>query len=166
MLLDPELACAIMLAVKSILVDSKSLSTAQNRIAKSLTGIKPSDIASRGVPTMRLLLATAPGADSASEFIPQQRAIFVLRHVSSWLASDEVDDLPEELEFRLAELYNVLAPIVQDLPGGHWDSIFDLMESGIEVSIMTVVLDIDADDNRHHRWRIRPLGVCCIRAWC
>lgn len=67
-------------------------------------------------------------------FIPQQRALFVLRHIASWLTSDE--DLEEEVDLRVAELYAVMAPIVQDVQGAHWDSIFDLIETGLEVSQM------------------------------
>lgn len=59
--------------------------------------------------------------------------MFVLRHLGSWLTSDDADDLSEEIEYRIAEVYTALAPIVQDLPGAHWDSIFDLVESGLEV---------------------------------
>jgi hypothetical protein len=48
------------------------------------------------------------------------------------LTSDE--DLEEEVDLRVAELYAVMAPIVQDVQGAHWDSIFDLIETGLEVS--------------------------------
>lgn len=56
----------------------------------------------------------------------------MLRHLTSWLTSDDADEMDEEVEIRIAELYTTLAPVVQDLSGGHWDSIFDLMESGLE----------------------------------
>ncbi|ORX38482.1 hypothetical protein BD324DRAFT_607949 [Kockovaella imperatae] len=131
----PDLASTIILAIKGNLEDSQAISTARNRLANSITGIKAKDIGVTGLPALRLLLASAPLPDSTSDFIPQQRAIFVLRHVSGWLTDDDAEDLPEETEFRLAELFNALGPVVQDVPGQHWDAIFDLLENGLESSL-------------------------------
>lgn len=133
----PQLALAIILAVKPILLDSKSFSTAQNRLANALTGIPVQQANDRGIPALRLLVASAPPTDAASVFLPQQRALFVLRHVSLWLTDEGADVLAEEIEFRLTELYTAIAPILQDVSGAHWDSIFYLMESGLEVSYAT-----------------------------
>jgi hypothetical protein len=130
----PQLALALILAVKPLLLDTKSFETAQNRLASAVTTIPANFANSKGIPALRLLIASAPPPDAPSVFLPQQRAVFVLRHVGGWLTSDEADDLDEEIEYRLAQLYTALAPIVQDLSGGHWDSIFDLVESGLEVS--------------------------------
>ncbi|WWC71538.1 uncharacterized protein I206_105496 [Kwoniella pini CBS 10737] len=133
----PQLALAIIYAIKPILLDHKSFALAQNRLANALTSVKPSPsaVAKQGIPYIRLLIASAPSADAASVFLPQQRAIFVLRHVNSWLTADNDDeDMPEEVEYRIAQLETELAPIIQDLSGGHWDAIFDLVESGLEGS--------------------------------
>jgi hypothetical protein len=87
------------------------------------------------------LIASAPAPDAASDFISQQRAIFVLRHIATWLAAgagenedeeDEDEDEGEEMLIRVAELYIVLAPIVQSVPGAHWESIFDLLENVLD----------------------------------
>lgn len=122
-----------MFAIKPSLQDSKAMSLARNRLANALTTIPAQAANEKGLPALRVLLASAPDLDSPSEFIPQQRAIFLLRHLGSWLASDDADDLDEEVEVRLAELCTALAPIVQSVAGGHWDIIFDLVESGLEV---------------------------------
>ncbi|RSH88769.1 hypothetical protein EHS25_002997 [Saitozyma podzolica] len=129
----PQLALALILAVKPLLLDTKSFETAQNRLASAVTTIPAKSANSKGIPALRLLIASAPPRDAPSVFLPQQRAVFVLRHVGGWLTSDEADDLDEEIEYRLAQLYTALAPIVQDLSGGHWDSIFDLVDSGLEI---------------------------------
>jgi hypothetical protein len=117
------------------LLDSERLQTAQNRLASYLTTIKPSQAAKEAIPALRRLLASAPPSDAPSLFLPQQRAIFVLRHVGHWLTSDDADDFDESMEVYVAQLYTVLAPVVQDVSGGHWDAIFDLVESGLEVSL-------------------------------
>ncbi|WWD02614.1 hypothetical protein V865_000654 [Kwoniella europaea PYCC6329] len=135
----PQLALAIIYAIKPLLLDHKSFALAQNRLANALTSVKPNPSAVRmqGIPYIRLLIASAPPADAASIFLPQQRAIFVLRHVNSWLtADDDEGEMPEEVEYRIAELETALAPVVQDLSGGHWDSIFDLVESGLEDALL------------------------------
>ncbi|KAK8854764.1 hypothetical protein IAR55_003503 [Kwoniella newhampshirensis] len=130
----PQLALAVILAIKPFMLDTKSFATAQNRLANAVTSIRPTQVAKSGIPLLRILVASAPPADAASVFLPQQRALFVLRHVSGWLTSDDADDLPEEVEYRVAELETAVAPIVQDLSGAHWDGIFDLVESGLEGS--------------------------------
>lgn len=103
-----------------------------------MTTIPAKQADAKGVPALKILIASAPPADAASVFLPQQRAMFVLRHVGGWLTSDEADDFGEEMEVRVAQLYVALAPIVQDLSGAHWDAISDLIESGLEVSVKTL----------------------------
>jgi hypothetical protein len=129
---------AILLAIKPLLLDTKAFGVAQNRLANALTTIPAKQAGKKGVPALRLLVASAPPADAASVFLPQQRAIFVLRHIGAWLTDDDVEDLPEELDYHVAEFYMAVAPIVQDLAGGHWDSIFDLVENSLEVSSIEV----------------------------
>ncbi|KAL7422810.1 hypothetical protein Q5752_002106 [Cryptotrichosporon argae] len=129
----PNLALAIIHAVKPLLLDTKPLELAQNRLANVLTGIAPAQATARGLPLLRLLLASAPPADSAALFLPQNRALFVLRHLATWLASDT--ELADEIEPRVAELYTALAPVVQDVLGTHWDNMFDLLEAGLEVGL-------------------------------
>lgn len=58
--------------------------------------------------------------------------MFLIQAVQKWIASD--DDLPEEIHSRVAELFIHLSPIVQELSGSHWDLVFDIIESNLEVS--------------------------------
>jgi len=115
------------------MLDAKAFATAQNRLANALTGISVRNANVKGLPALRLLVASAPPADSASLFIPQQRAVFALRHVGGWLTSEDeaADDLEDEIDVRVAEMYTALAPIVQDLSGAHWDAIFDLISGAL-----------------------------------
>jgi hypothetical protein len=121
-------------AIKPSLLDSERYQKEQNRLASYLTTIKPTQAGKEGIPAVRRLLASAPPADAPSVFLPQQRAIFVLRHVASWLTSDAADDFDESIEVYVTQLYTALAPVVQDVSGSHWDEIFDLIENGLEVS--------------------------------
>ncbi len=150
----PQLAVAIILAIKPIMQDSRSFSTAQNRLASALTTIPTRQISKAGIAHIRLLNATAPPQDAASLFIPQQRAIFVLKHVSGWLVDEDDEGMSEDVEWRVLELYSYLGAVVQDLQGSHWDSIFDLVENGLEVSLSSSApYEIHADIiSRLPRW--------------
>jgi hypothetical protein len=129
----PEIALAVILSIKPFMLDAKAFATAQNRLANALTGISVRNANTQGLPALRLLVASAPPPDAASLFIPQQRAVFALRHVGGWLTSEDeaADELEDELDVRIAELYIALAPIVQDLSGAHWDAIFDLISGAL-----------------------------------
>ncbi|WVQ74909.1 hypothetical protein IAR50_004517 [Cryptococcus sp. DSM 104548] len=133
----PQLALAIILAIKPLLLDAQPFMTAQNRLASAITTIPPSKCHT-ALNLLRIFNASAPPPDSTSVFLPQQRALFALRHVAGWLTSDDVDEdnLPEDMEYRVLELESAVAPIVQDVGGNHWDGIFDLVESGLENSAM------------------------------
>jgi E3 ubiquitin-protein ligase listerin len=104
----------------------------QNEVASKLSGVGIATVSTEGIKLLRLLNALAPSPDSTSDFIPQQRVVFLLKNISGWLLDDE-SDLPEELEVRIVELYEHLCPVVQDVPGAHWHSIFDLIASNLEV---------------------------------
>lgn len=160
---DSTLSLAVLLAVKPFLIEAKSFETAQNRLASSLSGVPARQANDKGIPALKLLVASAPPADAAAVFIPQQRAMFVLRHVAGWLSSDDADDLDEEVEYRIAGLYTVLAPVVQSMPGAHWDSIFDLIETGLDVSARFLHTASGADRSPL-RWTTRQALPCCTNA--
>lgn len=46
---------------------------------------------------------------------------------------EESEDLEDEVESQFAELFVHVAPILQSLPGSHWDLIMDVMENNLEV---------------------------------
>lgn len=57
--------------------------------------------------------------------------MFLIQAIQRWIGSD--DDLEEEILASVAELFLHLAPIVQELSGSHWELIFDVVESNLEV---------------------------------
>ncbi|KAM0792628.1 hypothetical protein ACM66B_005288 [Microbotryomycetes sp. NB124-2] len=126
----PYLACAVLHAVKPVLLESPRLERYQNELAANLAGVTSKQANFKGIPPLRLLLASAPPIDAPVVFLPQQRSIFLLKTVSAWISSD--DDLDEEVYGRLAELFVYLAPIIQDMSGSHWDLMFDVLELNIE----------------------------------
>ncbi|KAK4699559.1 E3 ubiquitin-protein ligase listerin, partial [Phenoliferia sp. Uapishka_3] len=126
------LACAIIYAIKDILAESQRFVRYQNELASTLAGVPSSAAQDRGLQLLQVLLATAPPLDAPIIFLPQQRSMFLIKQITSWIASD--DEVGEQLYSGMAELFLHLAPIVQELSGGHWDLIFDIIESNLETA--------------------------------
>ncbi|RXK41130.1 hypothetical protein M231_01533 [Tremella mesenterica] len=126
---NPQLAMAIIFAAKPFLLENKAFALAQNRFANAVTAIRGKDIDPAGMWALRLLLSTAPPPDAAAVFLPQKRALFVLRHVDLWMAEDEEDNLPYGGDWLIGELYRAVMPIIQDIPGKHWSNIFNRIDS-------------------------------------
>ncbi|GAA5999438.1 ubiquitin-protein ligase RKR1 [Rhodotorula paludigena] len=128
----PDLACAILYAIKPVLLETPRFERYQNELAASLAGVQPSAIDTKGIPALRQLLAVAPPPDAPVIFLPQQRSVFLLQALQRWVSSDEY--IPTELKAGIAELFSHLAPIVQDLSGSHWDLMFDQIESNLDAA--------------------------------
>ncbi len=118
-----------------MLSENPRLDRIRSEVASRLSGIKLNEANTLGLRYLILLDALAPDSASVDVFLPQQRAIFLMRHLNEWLISEDedADDLTEEVEIRIMRLYTELCPIIQDVPGAHWDAIFDLIGNNIEV---------------------------------
>lgn len=123
-------ARAICCAASKHLSQSPRLDRARNEIASDLTGIKASQANEKGLERLRLLTSVAP--TSGEEFIPTQRAIFLMQHLNSWLLSDE--DISEEVEAQITLLFSQLAPSVHTVPGNHWETIFDMICNNLDAA--------------------------------
>lgn len=132
-------AQAITYDVKGLVLETPTYDRYRNELAARLAGVPPSKANTSGLPLLRLLIAAAPPSDSTIVFLPQQRAIFLLQALQKWVASDE--DLDEEINTRLVEIFVHLAPIVQEITGSHTDFFFDLVESNLEVSDIAMLLE-------------------------
>ena len=136
---EPMTTRVILQAVVPQLEKSPRLDRVRNDIASRLTAIPVAKASSSGLRLLSNLLASSPSMDSEDAFLPEQRSIFVMQHLTQWLTSDDeaVDDLPEEVEARICLLFAELAPIVQARPGAHWNSIFDMIANNLEVCART-----------------------------
>ena len=81
---------------------------------------------------LRKLAAVAPPVDSDVVFLPQQRAVNVIKTCQQWVASDD-DDVGEDVECVMTLVFAHLAPILQHVAGNHWGFIFDVVENNLEV---------------------------------
>ncbi|KAJ3917960.1 hypothetical protein F5877DRAFT_43580 [Lentinula edodes] len=122
----------------------------RNELASSLLGVSPSRATSDGLRILlRLVLGTAPDVESEAEFLPVQRAVNVIKACQKWIEEGgdnddasgeegeqiaETGDGMEELESAMTLTFYHLAPILQNVAGGHWQFIFDVVENNIESS--------------------------------
>ncbi len=96
-----------------------------------MLGVGPSKANTEGIWLLRRLAATAPDPESDIVYLPTPRAVNLMKACQQWITSDE--DLDEEVECEMTSVFLHLAPILQNVPGSHWDLIFDVMENNLEV---------------------------------
>ena len=143
---NPGACAAIILASKDLLQGSPRFERYQNELASDLAGVTPTAANAKGLGILRLLCAVAPSPDSPQIFLPQQRVVLLIQTIQRWIDGD--DELEDEIHGKLAELLVHLAPLMQSLSGSHWDLMFDVIESNIEVSASVVPAEPPTDQRR------------------
>ncbi|KAF9003444.1 hypothetical protein BDQ17DRAFT_1425395 [Cyathus striatus] len=128
----PQTSMTIINAVVGTEINTPRLDRYRNELAAGLLGIPASRANKDGLRTLRELVATAPRSESEVVFLPQVRAVNTIKACQEWVSSDE--DIDEELESVMTLVFVHLVPILQNVPGAHWDFIFDLLESNLEGS--------------------------------
>ena len=128
----PETSMTITSTIVECAPEPPRLDRYRNEFAASLLGIPPSRVNTDGLLTLRRLASTAPDPESDVIFLPQHRAVNVVKACQQWISSDE--DIDEEVESAMLLVILHLAPILHTVPGAHWEFIFDLTESNLEVS--------------------------------
>ncbi|KAF7968525.1 hypothetical protein HWV62_30179 [Athelia sp. TMB] len=126
----PRTSISIITAITRFAPEPSRLDRYRNELAADLFGVPASKANTVGLHTLRKLSATAPDPESDVIFLPQQRAINVMKACQRWVASD--DEINEEVESEMTSIFLHFAPLLQNVPGPHWDLIFDLIESNLE----------------------------------
>ena len=109
-------------------------------MAASLLGIKPHKANTEGLLTLRKLAASAPDPDGDVVFLTSPRAVNVVKACQGWvLAADDDDgeEIEERVESAMLSIFMHLAPILQNVPGGHWAFVFDVLEGVSEGASVT-----------------------------
>ena len=128
----PHAALATILSVARYAPEPQRLDRYRNELAASLLGIPASRVNTDGLWALRRLVAVAPDPESDVVFLPTPRAVNVMKACQQWIASDE--DIDEEVESEMTTIFFHLAPILQNVPGSHWEFVFDVIENNLEVS--------------------------------
>jgi hypothetical protein len=124
---------AIVSSISEFAPASARLDRYRNELASSLLGVPAVKANQEGLLLLRKLAASAPDRDSELVFLPQQRAINVMKVCKEWITSDE--DVDDELLNEMTLIFVHLIPILQNVPGNHWELIFDVIENNFEVTL-------------------------------
>ncbi|KAI0777188.1 hypothetical protein BD413DRAFT_171550 [Trametes elegans] len=128
--LAPHTSLAIVFSVTRYAPEPPRLDRFRNELAAGTLGIPASKANTEGLWLLRNLAAVAPDPDSDVVFLPQTRAVNLIRACQQWITSDE--DLDEEVQSEMTVVFAHLAPILQNVPGAHWDLVFDVVENNLE----------------------------------
>ncbi|KAJ7512370.1 hypothetical protein B0H11DRAFT_479514 [Mycena galericulata] len=131
----PETCIALVSTISASTLEPPRLERYRNELAADLLGIPASKANTQGLLALRKLAASAPDVESDIVFLPQQRSVNIFKACQQWVASDE--DIEEELESAMTLVFFYLAPLLQNVPGTHWDLIFDVLESNLENAALT-----------------------------
>ena len=122
---------AIVFSLTRYAPESARLDRLRNEVAAGTLGIPASKANSEGLWLLRNLSAAAPDPESDIVFLPQPRAVNLINACQQWITSDE--DLEEDVQSEMTLVFTSLVPILANVPGGHWDLVFDVIENNLEV---------------------------------
>ena len=136
-LIAPQTSMMIIASITTTGAEPPKLDRFRNEIAASLLGIKPHKANTEGLLALRKLAASAPDPDGDVVFLTSPRAINVIKACQGWvLAVDSDDDdgaeIEEWVESAMLPIFMHLAPILQNVSGGHWAFVFDVLEGVLE----------------------------------
>ncbi|EJF63887.1 hypothetical protein DICSQDRAFT_145362 [Dichomitus squalens LYAD-421 SS1] len=132
--LAPHTSLAIIFSITRYAPEPTRLERFRNELAAGTLGIPASKANTEGLWLLRNLAASAPDPDSDVVFLPQQRAINLIKACQQWITSDE--DLEEDVQSEMTLVFASLVPILSNVPGGHWDLVFDVVENNLENSTL------------------------------
>ncbi|KAH9041508.1 hypothetical protein EDB83DRAFT_2409286 [Lactarius deliciosus] len=124
------LSLAIVTCVTQLGSEPTRLDRFRNELAAGILGIPPSKANTDGLILLRRLVATAPDPESEVVFLPQPRAVNFVKACQGWVSSDE--DIDEDVESEITNVFFHLVPILQNVSGSHWEFIFDVIENNLE----------------------------------
>ncbi|KAG6916946.1 hypothetical protein DXG01_004633 [Tephrocybe rancida] len=131
----PETSMAIVFAITNFAPEPMRLDRYRNELSASLLSIPPARANKEGLLTLRKLSASAPNPESDVVFLPQPRAVNITKACQQWIASDE--DISEEVVSVITLIFYHIAPILQDIPGAHWELAFDILDTNLEESSLS-----------------------------
>ena len=133
-LLAPHTSLAIVYSVTQHAPEPPLLDRYRNELAAGIFGVPASKANTQGLWLLRRLAAAAPDSESDIVFLPQPRAVNLMKTCQQWITSDE--DIDEAIESEMTLVFLHLAPILENVPGAHWDLVFDVMENNLEVRVL------------------------------
>ncbi|CAA7268465.1 unnamed protein product [Cyclocybe aegerita] len=130
----PQTSMSLISAITYTGTEPPKLDRYRNELAASLLGIKPAKANTDGLFTLRKLAASAPDPEGDVAFLPTARAVNVVKACQAWVleSGEDEDEMDEEVESAMLSVFVHLAPILQNVPGGHWPFVFDVLEGVLD----------------------------------
>ncbi|KAI0747035.1 hypothetical protein C8Q80DRAFT_1178930 [Daedaleopsis nitida] len=126
----PHTVFAIVLSLARYAPETARLERYRNELAAGMLGIPASKANTEGLWFLRNLAASAPDPESDVVFLQQLRAVNLVKACQQWITSDE--DLEEDVQSEMTLVFASLVPILSNVPGAHWDLMFDVVENNLE----------------------------------
>jgi hypothetical protein len=99
----PQASIAIVSSITQFAPEPPRLDRYRNELAAGLLGIPAIKANTEGLLSLRKLSATAPDPESDVVFLPQPRAVNVVKAFQQWITSDE--DVDEEVESEMTLIF-------------------------------------------------------------
>ncbi|RDX54789.1 hypothetical protein OH76DRAFT_1398200 [Lentinus brumalis] len=126
----PHTSLVIIFSVTHYAPEPTRLDRFRNELAAGTLGLPASKANTEGLWLLRNLAASAPDPESDIVFLPQLRAVNLIKVCQQWITSDE--DLEDDVQSEMTLVFASLVPILSNVPGAHWDLVFDVMENNLE----------------------------------
>lgn len=144
-LVAPQTSLAIVHAIARQGSEPPLLARYRNELAAGILGISPSKANTEGLTLLRRLTASAPDPESDVVFLPQPRAVNFMKTCQKWITGNDDEDEDEEgidddVQSEMTGVFMDMVPLLQNVPGSHWDLIFDIIENNLEVSGTRIIL--------------------------
>lgn len=121
---DPFLSASMIVGASQILTPSR-MERLWNGLINSILGVTENDAHTKGLALLVLLNAVLPNVDEGSASIPVPRAMFLTKHLLEWMeASCDAVNLSIGLIVESTKILRCIFPIVKEMYGEHWDSVF------------------------------------------
>ena len=127
----PHISLSIVFSLSRYAPETTKLDRFRNELAAGTLGVPASKINTEGLWLLRKLAATAPDPESDVIFLPQPRAVNLVKACQQWISADE--DLEEDVQSEMTLVFAALVPILSSVPGSHWELMFDVIENNLEV---------------------------------
>ncbi|PWW74572.1 hypothetical protein C7212DRAFT_358891 [Tuber magnatum] len=113
---------AILTGLGELLEHTKEAERLRNGLASDITGIPASRAGEVGLRKIVLLNAALPKPGQDTPPLPQQRAIFLIKHLLSWFEDEAFTVNPSySVIAEASKTITTVLPVVKELYGEHWE---------------------------------------------
>lgn len=119
---DIHRSIAILTGLGELLERTQEAEKLRNGLASDITGIPASKAGQAGLRKIVLLNAALPKPGQDTPPLPQQRAIFLIKHLLSWFEDEAFAVNPSySVIMEASKAIATILPVIKELYGEHWE---------------------------------------------